>query len=133
MTSSHAKAKAGQTAYNPPGGIYYERSPLARIASYAKPRGAVFHAIAGSFDIPFYSVQCLVNGVHKGNGTVSFDHKIGCDQGATWNAGADELQWYIENVKEECDSPGEYVGRNKQTPLATKNLLEDTDGLHRPP
>ena len=27
----------------------------------------------------------------------------------------------------------EYVGRNKQTPLATKNLLEDTDGLLRPP
>ena len=23
--------------------------------------------------------------------------------------------------------------RNKQTPLATKNLLEDTDGLRRPP
>ena len=25
------------------------------------------------------------------------------------------------------------AGRNKQTPLATKNLLEDTDGLRRPP
>ena len=24
-------------------------------------------------------------------------------------------------------------GRNKQTPLATKILLEDTDGLRRPP
>ena len=24
-------------------------------------------------------------------------------------------------------------GRNKQPPLATKNLLEDTDGLRRPP
>ena len=27
----------------------------------------------------------------------------------------------------------EASGRNKQTPLATKNLLEDTDGLRRPP
>ena len=29
-------------------------------------------------------------------------------QGATWNAGANEMQWYIENAKEECDYPGEY-------------------------
>ena len=33
----------------------------------------------------------------------------------------------------EKDYMTKYVGRNKQTPLATKNLLEVTDGLGRPP
>ena len=119
------RAKAGQTAYNPPGGVYYKHSPLERVARYSNPRGAVFHAIAGSFDIPFYSVQCLVTAVHRANGTVSFDHKIGCDQGATWNAGADEMQWYIENVKEECDSPGEYfLDTGEQALYYTFNATE---------
>ena len=32
-----------------------------------------------------------------------------------------------------CVTSSRYIGRNKQTPLATKNLLEVTDGLRRPP
>ena len=40
------------------------------------------------------------------------------------------LPWY-SSVREKMLDPAR--GRNKQTPLATKNLLEDTDGLRRPP
>ena len=92
--------KFHQTGYNPPGAIYYENSTLARVVHYSKPKGAVFHAIAGSFDDPFYSVACLVDAVNATDAvtglpslTVEFDHLIGCDQGATWNQGGDELNW----------------------------------------
>ena len=42
------------------------------------------------------------------NGSVHFDPAVGCDQGAEGLVNGKAWDWYIENVKEECDSPGEY-------------------------
>ena len=49
--------------------------------------------------------MCLVSGVEDGK--VMFDPAVGCDQGGpTPTQPGKAWDWYIENVKEECDSPG---------------------------
>ena len=51
--------------------------------------------------------MCLVDRVEDGK--VIFDPAVGCDQGGpTPTQPGKAWDWYIENVKEECDSPGEY-------------------------
>ena len=57
--------------------------------------------------MPYFSYMCLVDSIHDGK--VWFDPHVGCDQGGpTPTTPGKAWDWYIENVKEECDSPGEY-------------------------
>ena len=88
-----------QAPYWMPGGFTFDPA-ASRISNWSRPAGAVFHLSAD-----YFSVQCLVDSVDR-NGTVRFDHSVGCDQGGPggWVAHG----WYAENVKEECDHPGEY-------------------------
>ena len=87
-----------------PGGFSFAASntpDVARVANWSWPRGAVYHMRSN-----FYSVQCLVDTVDTAEKKVHFDLSIGCDQG-----GPDPAAfpfWFVENVLEECDSPGEY-------------------------
>ena len=49
----------------------------------------------------------MVSGVSDGK--VHFDPAVGCDQGGpTPTTKGKAWDWYIENVLEECDDPGEY-------------------------
>lgn len=94
----------GQHPIDPPGGFYYDRV-LPQAAKYARPQGAVFHARGGS--MPYFSYMCLVKNISDGK--VHFDASLGCDQGGpTPDQPGKAWDWFIENVKEECDSPGEY-------------------------
>ena len=53
------------------------------------------------------SANSLVSGVSDGK--VHFDPAVGCDQGGpTPTTEGKAWDWYIENVLEECDDPGEY-------------------------
>ena len=88
---------------NPPGGFEHG-TVLPQAASYSNPKGAIFHARGGSE--PYFTYMCLVSGVS--NGSVYFDPAVGCDQGAEGLANGKAWDWWIENVKEECDSHGEY-------------------------
>ena len=107
-----------------PGGISFATDILsggeaARAANWSKPRGAVYHIAAG-----FESVQCLVSKVE--NGSVIFDETQGCDQGPqAFQTGG--LGWYTDNIKEECDSPGEYFLDH-----AEKALYYTFNGTDRP-
>ena len=92
-----------QLNVNPPGGFEYG-AVLPQAASYANPKGAIFHARGGSE--PYFTYMCLVTSV--ANGSVHFDPAVGCDQGAEGEKNGKAWDWYIENVMEECDSPGEY-------------------------
>ena len=50
-------------------------------------------------------MACQISDVDSLNSIVNFETTFGCDQSAFY------LPWgkvYIENIKEECDSPGEY-------------------------
>ena len=83
-----------------PGGAYPDA--VGRVSNWSKPRGAVYHIMAA-----FESIQCLVSNVT--NTTVHFDPTVGCDQSAVNPFGwAYAHGWYADNIKEECDSPGEY-------------------------
>jgi hypothetical protein len=66
-----------QEPYSMPGGFKLNRAApdQARAANWSRPRGAIFHIRAN-----FFSIQCLVDGVDS-NGTVRFNHSVGCDQG----------------------------------------------------
>ena len=108
-----------QSPYNMPGGFTYTPAVLqdnavdahvnasaappdvARAATWKHPRGAIYHMRSN-----FYSVQCLVDSVDTATHTVHFNHSVGCDQGGPDPAGFP--YWYVENVLEECDDPGEY-------------------------
>ena len=57
------------------------------------------------------SLQCLVSNVSTVNenvSTVHFDHRLGCDQSGVNMASGGGEAWYVDNVKEETDFPGEY-------------------------
>jgi len=98
------RGAVGQHNIDPPGGFEYE-AVLPQAAKYANPKGAIVHARGGS--MPYFSYQCLVTNIS--NGKVFFDPAIGCDQGGpTPNEPGKAWDWWIENVKEECDSPMEY-------------------------
>jgi hypothetical protein len=87
---------------DPPGGFVYG-NVLPQAARYKNPKGAIVHARGGS--MPYFSYMCLVSGVEDGK--VMFDPAVGCDQGGpTPTQPGKAWDWYIENVKEECDSPG---------------------------
>jgi hypothetical protein len=54
-------------------------------------------------------MACDYNRSGVEDGKVMFDPAVGCDQGGpTPTTPGKAWDWYIENVKEECDSPGEY-------------------------
>lgn len=62
-------------------------------------------ALVGGGSMPYFSYMCLVDRVEDGK--VMFDPAVGCDQGGpTPTQPGKAWDWYIENVKEECDSPG---------------------------
>ena len=89
---------------DPPGGFLYGQA-LPQAEHYKNPKGAVVHARGGS--MPYFSYMCLVDAVTDGK--VLFDPSVGCDQGGpTPVTPGKAWDWFIENVKEECDSPGEY-------------------------
>eukprot|EP00039_Didymoeca_costata_P002357 m.59603 g.59603 ORF g.59603 m.59603 type:complete len:982 (-) comp11259_c0_seq3:95-3040(-) len=94
----------GQHNIDPPGGfVYYDVLPQA--VNYSKPQGAIFHARGGS--MPYFSYMCVVKNISEGN--VYFREDVGCDQGGpTPSQPGKAWDWFIENVKEECDFPGEY-------------------------
>ena len=99
--------RVGGDPINPPGGFAYGTA-LPQAATYENLTGAIFHARGGLQ--PFYTYMCLVSGVNLTSGTVNFDPDVGCDQGgpSPGTKPGQAFDWYIENVKEECDSPGEY-------------------------
>jgi hypothetical protein len=110
--------------YSMPGGFAFDPTTdnaPARIANWSKPSGVVYHISAG-----FESVQCLVS--HVANNTVYFDEAVGCDQGPqAWDTGL--LGWYADNVKEECDSPGEYyLDSDEKALYYTFNATEQPTG-----
>ena len=113
-----------QTPYGLPGGFTFEDSSLyeqpARIGRWRNASGAVYHIASG-----FLSIQCLVESVE--NKTVHFDHGVGCDQ-----AGPQPPTegWYVDNVFEECDAPGEYYFSAEEKALYyTFNATEGPTGL----
>ena len=119
-----------QAPYEAPGGFSFD-SKTSRVANWSKPVGAVFHFHAGFCELasslaPLQtppvrftglcvslaaSMQCLVSGVTthwvgaENTSVVNFDEQIGCDQSGV---NAHINGWYVDNVKEECDWPGEY-------------------------
>lgn len=89
---------------DPPGGFAYGKV-LPQAGKYQNPKGAVVHARGGS--MPYFSYMCLVESISDGK--VNFDPAVGCDQGGpTPTQPGKAWDWFIENVLEECDSPGEY-------------------------
>ena len=52
--------------------------------------------------------MCLVTAVDNVSATVRFDPTVGCDQGGPTSKSGAAWDWFIEGVREECDSPGEY-------------------------
>eukprot|EP01050_Picozoa_sp_SAG11_P011201 SAG11_NODE_1172_length_5611_cov_2.962990_2_plen_464_part_00 len=89
---------------DPPGGFAYGTA-LPQAGNYRNPKGSIVHARGGS--MPYFSYMCLVDSI--ADGKVNFDPLVGCDQGGpTPTQSGKAWDWYIENVKEECDSPGEY-------------------------
>eukprot|EP01049_Picozoa_sp_SAG25_P007546 SAG25_NODE_621_length_6407_cov_3.818643_1_plen_319_part_00 len=76
--------------------------------------------------MPYFSYMCLVSGIEDGK--VLFDPTVGCDQGGpTPETPGKAWDWYIENVKEECDSPGEYFYDTEVRSVATS--IAFTTGL----
>ena len=62
----------------------------------------------------WFTNQCLITAMDKDSSTLTFSDTIGCNQGGEGNV--DFSQWWIENVFEELDAPGEwfYNERTKQ-------------------
>ena len=94
--------------YGSVGGFFYDPAS-SRIENWTHPIGAVFH-----IESPFATVQCLVRKVDRDNRTVHFDPSIGCDQAGVSGfrpptfGGPFPHGWYADNIKEECNTPGEY-------------------------
>ena len=111
-----------QQAYGMPGGFTFHGAGYdepSRIQNWSHPEGAVYHIGSG-----FCSIQCRVASV---NGTtVHFDKSVGCDQCGP----APPLEgWYADNVKEECDAPGEYFfDADEQALYYTFNATEKPTG-----
>ena len=60
--------------------------------------------------------------------TVHFDESQGCDQGPqAFHGGAGPFGWYADNIKEECDAPGEYFLDHEE-----KALYYTFNGTERP-
>jgi hypothetical protein len=102
-------------------GAEQQGNEQARAASWSSPKGAVYHISAG-----WESLQCLVT--HVDNNTVYFDEAVGCDQGPqATNTGL--LGWFVDNVKEECDSPGVYyLDSDEKALYYTFNATEQPTG-----
>ena len=114
VSGSQGGEGCAQHNIDPPGGFEYG-AVLPQAAHYSKPAGAIVHARGGS--MPYFSYMCLVSGVSDGK--VHFDPHVGCDQGGpTPTTPGKAWDWYIENVLEECDSPGEYFYDVRPNPLA---------------
>jgi hypothetical protein len=103
-SSHNPRGSLGQHNIDPPGGFVFT-DVLPQAANYSNISGAIVHARGGS--MPYFSYMCLVTGA---NGTaLFFDPAVGCDQGGpTPTTPGKAWDWYIENVKEECDAPTEY-------------------------
>ena len=86
-----------------PDGLDY-RGVLPNADRYANPKGAVVQAWRC---IRWFTNLCLVDSIDKESGVLNFDADVGCNQGGE---GCVTFQnWWIENVFEELDEPGEWV------------------------
>ena len=86
-----------------PDGLTYTDENLPRAKDYANPKGAVVQAWRC---VRWFTNLCLVESQDKAASTLTFDPKIGCNQGGE---GCVRFQdWWIENVFEELDSPEEW-------------------------
>jgi hypothetical protein len=54
----------------------------------------------------WFTDLCLVSEHDKSTKTLTFDDKIGCNQGGEGEVGGS--QWWVENVKEELDDANEW-------------------------
>eukprot|EP01060_Flectonema_neradi_P039947 TRINITY_DN896_c1_g1_i2.p1 TRINITY_DN896_c1_g1~~TRINITY_DN896_c1_g1_i2.p1 ORF type:complete len:953 (+),score=255.36 TRINITY_DN896_c1_g1_i2:56-2914(+) len=86
-----------------PSGLFYA-GVLPQAANYSNPKGAVVNKWRGGGR--WFTDLCLVESVDTNTGTLNFSQEVGCNQGGEGEVGG--TQWWIENVLEECDSPGEY-------------------------
>eukprot|EP00041_Stephanoeca_diplocostata_P008798 m.131773 g.131773 ORF g.131773 m.131773 type:complete len:956 (+) comp17481_c0_seq4:331-3198(+) len=91
-----------QTHMSPDGVMYGDLLPHA--INYSNPKGAVIQAWRGK--ARWFTNLCLVDSHDKESQTLLFDDKIGCNQGG--EGGVTFSQWWIENVFEELDAPGEW-------------------------
>ena len=120
-SSHNPRGSLGQANIDPPGGFLF-KGVLPQAAKYKNITGAIVHARGGG---PFYTYMCAVTGANET--ALFFDPEVGCDQGGP--AGFGPGDWYIENVLEECDSPGEYfVDATEKSLYYTFNGTEQPTG-----
>eukprot|EP00051_Salpingoeca_urceolata_P015335 m.198436 g.198436 ORF g.198436 m.198436 type:complete len:722 (-) comp18370_c0_seq6:228-2393(-) len=91
-----------QTHMSPDGISYGALLPNA--PSYRNATGAIVQAWRGM--ARWFTNLCLVSEHDKASGTLTFDDKIGCNQGGEGNVAFS--QWWIENVFEELDDDNEW-------------------------
>ena len=112
-----------------PSGLSY-KDVLPQAANYSNPKGAVVQVWRGGGR--WYTNQCQAESINKSSSQLLFSQDVGCNQGGEGSVRAN--QWWIENVKEECDSPGEfffdadeealyYTFNTSQTPTGDEQLV----------
>ena len=96
-------SEGGAQTHMSPSGLSYA-DVLPQAANYSNPKGAVVQVWRGGGR--WYTNLCLVESIDKVNSELHFSQDVGCNQGGEGHVKGN--QWWIENVKEECDSPGEF-------------------------
>eukprot|EP01060_Flectonema_neradi_P036466 TRINITY_DN7008_c5_g2_i1.p1 TRINITY_DN7008_c5_g2~~TRINITY_DN7008_c5_g2_i1.p1 ORF type:complete len:938 (+),score=167.75 TRINITY_DN7008_c5_g2_i1:72-2885(+) len=96
--------RAPKLYFRIPAGIYIDGA-IPQAVNYSKPNGAVIQSWRGMGG-RWFSNLCLIDSFDKETGALLFDHTTGCNHGGEGeDSGA---QWWIENVKEECDDDNEF-------------------------
>jgi hypothetical protein len=86
-----------------PDGLKYTDALLPHAKNYSNITGAVVQAWRC---VRWFTNLCLVDSMNKETGEIFFDSKVGCNQGG--EGCVRFAQWWIENVLEELDAPGEW-------------------------
>jgi hypothetical protein len=105
-----------------PDGLSYGAS-LPHAANYSDAKGAVVQVWRGGGR--WFTNLCLVESQDKAKGTLTFDAEVGCNQGGEGEVQGS--QWWIENVREECDDANEWFYDEN-----TKELLYSFNGTSAP-